>query len=111
VQRHLRGDPRQRLHQEVSGTHPGFDCAEGVLDRLASLPHFLRVLVEPALHRFEHMLMLPAGEPRPEIEVSSTSLRMENSMNDTTNIRPLRQHMFEDALRSTRDSVTVILTK
>jgi hypothetical protein len=31
----------------VSGTHSGFDRAERVLDRLASLTHFLRMLIKP----------------------------------------------------------------
>jgi hypothetical protein len=30
VQRHLGGNPWQRLHQEVGCTHPGFDRAEGM---------------------------------------------------------------------------------
>jgi choline dehydrogenase-like flavoprotein len=34
-----------------------------MLDRLAPLAHFFRVLVEPALHGFENMLMLPARDP------------------------------------------------
>jgi hypothetical protein len=34
-----------------------------MLDRLAPLAHFFRVLVEPALDRFEHMLMLPTCDP------------------------------------------------
>jgi hypothetical protein len=53
----------QRLHQEVGGSHPRFDCPERMLDRLAPLAHFFRVLVEPALHGFENMLMLPARDP------------------------------------------------
>jgi hypothetical protein len=32
-----------------------------MLHRLASLAHRLRVLIEPPLHGFEHMLMLPSG--------------------------------------------------
>lgn len=63
VQRHLGGNPWQRLHQEVRSSHPGFDRAEGVLDRLAPLAHLLRMLVEPALHRLENVLMLPSGNP------------------------------------------------
>ena len=39
VQRHLGGDAWQRLHQEVRCPHPRLDRAEGVLDRLAPLPH------------------------------------------------------------------------
>jgi hypothetical protein len=34
-----------------------------MLDRLAPLAHFFRVLVEPALDGFENMLMLPARDP------------------------------------------------
>ena len=63
VQCHLGGNPWQRLHQEVGCTHPGLDRAKGVLDRLASLPHFFWVLVEPALNGFENMLMLPTRDP------------------------------------------------
>ncbi len=63
VQHHLGGDLWQRLHQEVSCPHPGLDGAERVLDRLAPLAHLLRMLVEPALHRFENVLMLPSGDP------------------------------------------------
>ena len=62
MQRHLGGNPWQRLHQEVGGAHPGFDCAERVHDRLASLAHLLRMLVEPTLHGFENVLMLPSGD-------------------------------------------------
>jgi len=63
VQRHLGGNPWQRLHQEVGCAHPGLDRAEGMLDRLAPLAHFLRMLVEPALHCLENVLMLPSGDP------------------------------------------------
>ena len=37
--------------------------AEGMLDRLAPLAHLLRMLVEPALHGLENVLMLPSGDP------------------------------------------------
>ena len=46
----------------MGGAHPGLEGAEGVLDGLAPLPHRLRVLVEPTLHRLQHMLVLPAAE-------------------------------------------------
>ena len=36
---------------------------EGMLDRLAPLAHLLRMLVEPALHGFENMLVLPSRDP------------------------------------------------
>jgi hypothetical protein len=32
-----------------------------MLDRLTSLPHLLRMFIEPALHRLENVLMLPFG--------------------------------------------------
>ena len=53
----------QRLHQEMGCSHPGLDGAEGMFDRLASLAHFLRMLVEPALNGFENVLMFPSGDP------------------------------------------------
>jgi hypothetical protein len=59
---HLGGNPWQRLHQEVSSSHPGLDRTEGMLDRLAPLAHLLRMLVQPSLHRVENMLMLPPGD-------------------------------------------------
>src|SRR5215475_13940789 len=60
MQGHLGGDPWKRLHQEMSGAHTGFDCAEGMLNGLAPLTHLFWMLVEPALHGFEHMLVLPS---------------------------------------------------
>jgi hypothetical protein len=47
----------------VGCSHPRFDRAERVFDRLASLSHFFWVLVEPALNGFENMLMLPTRDP------------------------------------------------
>src|SRR5947209_5732963 len=63
VQRHFRGDAWQRLHQEMGCSPPRLDCPERMLDCLTPLAHFFRVLVEPALHGFENMLMLPARDP------------------------------------------------
>src|SRR4249920_2425661 len=59
----LSGDPSVPFRKNVSGAHPGLDGAKRVLDRLAPLAHLLRMLVEPALHRFENMLVLPSGDP------------------------------------------------
>jgi hypothetical protein len=61
VQRHLRGNPRQCLHQEVCCPHPHLQRAEWMLDCFAPLAHLLRMLVEPALHRLDNMLVLPSG--------------------------------------------------
>src|SRR6266576_4473287 len=44
-------------------SHPGLERPERMLDRLAPLAHFFRMLVEPALHGFENMLMLPSRDP------------------------------------------------
>src|SRR4029453_13603592 len=44
VQRHLGGHAWQRLHQEVGCSHPGLDRPEGMLDRLAPLAPFFRML-------------------------------------------------------------------
>ena len=63
MQRHLGGNPWQRLHQEMGCAHPGLDRAKGMLDRLAPLAHLFRMLVEPTLHRLENVLMLPSGYP------------------------------------------------
>src|SRR3954464_9901940 len=54
--------PRQRLHQEVGSAHSGLDRSKRVLNRLASLAHLFGMLVEPALHCFENILMLPPGD-------------------------------------------------
>ena len=62
MQCHFGGDLRQALHQEVSCAHPHLQRAERMLHRLASLTHFLWVFVEPALHRFYNMFMLPARD-------------------------------------------------
>ena len=50
LQAHLRSHPRQALSQEVRRSHPRFDRAERVLDRLPSQPPGLRHVVEPLLH-------------------------------------------------------------
>src|SRR5471030_447788 len=34
-----------------------------MLDRLATLAHFLRMLVEPALNSFKNVLMVPSRDP------------------------------------------------
>ena len=62
MQRHLGGDLRQPLHQEVRRAHPHLERAERVLDRLAALTHGLRIFVEAPLHRLQYMLVLPAGD-------------------------------------------------
>jgi len=61
VQRHLGGNPWQRLHQEVGCAHPGVDRAEGMLDRLAPLAHLLRMLVEPSAVRPREYAHAPNG--------------------------------------------------
>src|SRR5262249_5703614 len=59
MQRHLGGDLRQRLHQEVRGSHPHLDRTEGMLDRLTARAHGTRIFVEPCLHGLDSLLVLP----------------------------------------------------
>src|SRR6516165_11645062 len=58
VERHLSGDAWQPLHQKVGRSHASFERPERMLNRLAPLAHFLRVLIEPALDGFENMFVL-----------------------------------------------------
>jgi hypothetical protein len=57
VQCHLGRYPRQALHKEVRCAHPHLQRREGVLDRLATLAHGLRIGIETLLHGFEHVLV------------------------------------------------------
>ena len=61
-ERHLGGDLRQRLHQEVRRAHARLHRAERMLDRLAPLTHGLRVRIETLLHGLEHVLVLPSRD-------------------------------------------------
>ena len=63
AERHLSRNLGQRLAQEVRRAHAHLQCAERMLDRLAPRAHGLGVLVEPLLHRLDHLLVLPAGDP------------------------------------------------
>src|SRR6516162_2022982 len=63
MERHLGGHAWQSLHQEVGCSHPRLERPERMLDRLAPLAHFFRVLVEPALDGFENVFVLPARDP------------------------------------------------
>jgi hypothetical protein len=62
VQAHLRADPVQGAGEEVGGSYPGLNGAEGVLRRPPPHPHGIRPLVQPALHRIEDALVLPARD-------------------------------------------------
>ena len=53
------------LYRFLGLIHHAYEFGEehpAMLDRLAPLAHLLRMLVEPALHRLENMLVLPAGD-------------------------------------------------
>ena len=63
VQGHLGGNLRQALHQEVRRSHSHLQRAKGMLGRLATQAHGLRVLVEALLDSLQYMLMLPARDP------------------------------------------------
>src|SRR6185437_8887253 len=62
VECHFGGDLRQALHQEVRRPHSHFQRAKWMLDRLATLAHGLRIVVEALLYGLQHMLMLPARD-------------------------------------------------
>jgi hypothetical protein len=62
VQSRFRADMLQCLHLEVGKFHPTLDDAEGALNGFPPLMHFLRVLVEPLLDGFQHILVLPVGD-------------------------------------------------
>src|SRR5262249_57150822 len=51
------------LRQDGGGGHPGRERGGGALDRPAPLANLLRMLVGPALHRLENVLMLPSRDP------------------------------------------------
>ena len=63
MQAHLGAHPVERSSKQMSGTHPGLQRAERVLDRLAPDPHHLGRLIQAILHRLEYGLMLPAAHP------------------------------------------------
>jgi hypothetical protein len=48
----------------VGCSHPGLDRAKGMLDRLAPLPHPLRMLIEPALDKFSDTFLHRLGHSR-----------------------------------------------
>src|SRR6185437_9565185 len=58
-----RGQSIAESIERLQWFHPRLERPERMLDRLAPLAHFFRVLVEPALDGFENMLMLPARDP------------------------------------------------
>src|SRR5262245_65119405 len=62
MQRHLGGNIGQPLHEEVRGTHPHLDRAEGMLDRLTARAHGIRIFVEPFLYRLDNLLVLPSRD-------------------------------------------------
>lgn len=55
----LPGRRDHRAHQKVRRSHPRFECAEGMLNRLPTDAHLVRVLIQTLLHRVDHALMFP----------------------------------------------------
>ena len=60
---HLGGDLGQTLHQEVRRAHPHLQRAKGMLGRLTTLAHRVRIVIEALLYGLQQMLMLPARDP------------------------------------------------
>ena len=50
VQRHFGADVLECLHLEVRRSRPGLYCTEGMLDRLTTQTHLVRVPIKPRLH-------------------------------------------------------------
>jgi hypothetical protein len=63
VECHLGGNLGQTLHHKMRRPPSSLQRAKGMLGRLATLAHSVRVLVEPLLYGLQHMLMLPARDP------------------------------------------------
>jgi hypothetical protein len=59
VQSHFGTDVLERLHLEVSGSHPGFYRAKRMLHGLSAFAHLNRVPIEPRLHSFKDGFVLP----------------------------------------------------
>ena len=62
---HLGGDLGQTLRQEVRRAHPHLQRAKGMLGRLTTLAHRVRVLIEALLYGLQQMLMLQRVIRRP----------------------------------------------
>src|SRR5215813_3562179 len=62
VQGHLGRNLGQSLHQKVGCSHPHLERAERMLDCLAAHAHRLWVGIEPLLHCFEQMFVLPSRD-------------------------------------------------
>jgi hypothetical protein len=60
VQAHLGTDAWNRLCQEMSCSHPGFNRAERVLGGLATYSRGLQSAIQSLLHFIEDILVLPA---------------------------------------------------
>jgi hypothetical protein len=63
AERHLARDLWQRLHQEMRRAHPHLERAEGMLNRLAPAAHGLGIVIQPLLHSFDNVLVLPPRDP------------------------------------------------
>src|SRR5580700_8783758 len=60
---HLGGYFWKRFGEEVCRSHSSLQRTERMFDCLAPLPHGQGIVVEAPLHFFQHVLMLPAGNP------------------------------------------------
>jgi hypothetical protein len=89
MQRHFGGDLRQRLAQEVRCPHAGFYGAEGMLDRLSPAAHRFRIAIEPLLHGFQHVLVLPSRDAPLR---SCRAFRLERALG--TRRRPVAAHQL-----------------
>ena len=62
LETHFRTHSPERPRQEVCGTHPVLERAEDMLDSTSADGHCLRVPVQPTLHSFQYMFVLPSSD-------------------------------------------------
>ena len=60
MQTHLGAHMLERFHLEVGRAHPGFQCAERMLDGFPSRAHPLRFLIEAGFGSLKYRLMFPS---------------------------------------------------
>ena len=60
MQRHFGTDVLKCLRLEVRRSHPGLYRTEGMLDRLATQTHLVRVAIKPRLDGLKDGFVLPA---------------------------------------------------
>ena len=61
MQTHFRADIFQLPGQKMGCSHPGFESAERVLNRLASYSHAIWSVIQTSLHGLKNVFMFPSA--------------------------------------------------